>query len=232
MYLFYLGDVLLPVAPSKLQTKISNKNKTMVLINEGEINLPKTPGLTDLSFECLLPATEYPFARYQSGFQKPSYYLSVLEQLKVQGKAFSFRVLRQLDNGQALDLPLSMMVTLEKYTISEDVKNGLDFTVSIDLKQYREYGTKTFTIQKKETSKPEATVTESRPEKEPEKNYTIKKGDNLWNIARKELGDELRWKDIYELNKDTIEAAARKYGKKSSSNGHWIYPGVVLRLPA
>ena len=129
MYLFYLGDVLLPVAPSKLQTKISNKNKTMVLINEGEINLPKTPGLTDLSFECLLPATEYPFARYQSGFQKPSYYLSVLEQLKVQGKAFSFRVLRQLDNGQALDLPLSMMVTLEKYTTS-DVNQKVYFTTS------------------------------------------------------------------------------------------------------
>ena len=38
--------------------------------------------------------------------------------------------------------------------------------------------------------------------------------------------------EIYELNKDTIEAAAKKYGRSSSSNGWWIYPGTVLQLPS
>ena len=36
---------------------------------------------------------------------------------------------------------------------------------------------------------------------------------------------------IYSLNKTAIEAAAKKYGRSSSSNGWWIYPGTVLKLP-
>ena len=31
--------------------------------------------------------------------------------------------------------------------------------------------------------------------------------------------------------KAAIEAAAKKYGRSSSSNGWWIYPGTVLKLP-
>ena len=43
MYYFYLDKLLLPVAPEKLELKIKNQNKTMKLINEGEINQIKTP---------------------------------------------------------------------------------------------------------------------------------------------------------------------------------------------
>ena len=47
-YYFYLGKTLLPVAPQKLQLKIKGANKTYTLINDGEINVLKTPGLTDM----------------------------------------------------------------------------------------------------------------------------------------------------------------------------------------
>ena len=51
-YEFFLGKCLLPVAPSKLEIKINNANKTLALINEGEINILKKPGLTDIEFTC------------------------------------------------------------------------------------------------------------------------------------------------------------------------------------
>ena len=35
--------------------------------------------------------------------------------------------------------------------------------------------------------------------------YVIQKGDSLWKIAKKELGDGNRWKYLYELNKDKIK---------------------------
>jgi outer membrane protein OmpA-like peptidoglycan-associated protein len=35
--------------------------------------------------------------------------------------------------------------------------------------------------------------------------YVIQKGDSLWRIAKKELGDGNRWKYLYELNKDKIK---------------------------
>lgn len=62
--------------------------------------------------------------------------------------------------------------------------------------------------------------------------YTIKSGDTLWGIAKRFLGKGVRYVDIYNLNKDVIEAAARAHGKSSSSNGHWIWAGTVLTIPA
>ena len=42
-YTFYLDGVQLPVTPSKLETKIKNNNKTINLINEGDVNVLKLP---------------------------------------------------------------------------------------------------------------------------------------------------------------------------------------------
>ena len=61
--------------------------------------------------------------------------------------------------------------------------------------------------------------------------YTVEKGDTLWTIAGQFLGAPLRYVEIYELNKELIEAEAQGRGKKDSSNGHWIFPGTELLLP-
>ncbi len=61
-YDFYLDKCLLPVAPQKLQVKVNNANSTLTLLNEGEINILKTPALTDIEFECCIPQVEYPFS--------------------------------------------------------------------------------------------------------------------------------------------------------------------------
>ena len=97
MYYFYLGDVLLPVAPGSLKTKIKNENKTISLASGGQINVLKQPGLTDISFDLLLPAVRYPFAVYDNDvFKSPNYYLSYIEDLKVNKRAFDFTVIRML----------------------------------------------------------------------------------------------------------------------------------------
>ena len=41
MYELYIDGVLFPVTPGSLNIKINNKNKTITLINEGEVNLIK-----------------------------------------------------------------------------------------------------------------------------------------------------------------------------------------------
>ena len=55
-------------------------------------------------------------------------------------------------------------------------------------------------------------VTEAKPvqkpveqtEVSPSKLYTVVAGDNLWKIAKKELGDGTKWINIYEDNKSQI----------------------------
>lgn len=144
-YDFYLKDCLLPVAPDKLQVKVNNANDTLTLINEGEINILKTPGLTDIEFECRIPQVKYPFAVYKSGFKEASYFLSFFEGLKTGRKPFQFIVSRTMPSGKVL-FSTNMKVSMEDYKITEQAKDGFDLTVKIQLKQYRDYGTKSVRI--------------------------------------------------------------------------------------
>lgn len=222
-YYFYLGKTLLPVAPETLQVKIDSANKTYTLINGGEINVLKTPGLTDVEFDALLPNVKYPFAIYKDGFVRAKTFLEVLKNYKQNKESFQFIVTRTLPNGQML-FDTNMTVSLESYTIKEDAKNtGLDVEVSIKLKQYREYATKTCTISKKSSktkaSKKKTRSTKGSPKAE-NQSYTVKKGDCLWNIAKRYYGNGSKYTLIYNANKDKIK------------NPNLIYPGQVLTIPS
>ncbi len=226
-YDFYLNKCLLPIAPEKLQISINNANDTITLINEGEINVLKTAGLTEIEFECRIPQIQYPFSVYQSGFKGASYFLDYFESLKVDKKPFQFIVSRTLPSGKVL-FSTNMKVSLEDYKITEQASDGFDLMVKIKLKQYRNYGTKTVSIRNVEddTSSVRAEVTETRasessPETPTAQTYVVVKGDCLYTIARKFYGDGAKYIAIYEANREVI-----------GGNPNLIYPGQVLTIPS
>lgn len=219
-YACYLDGVEFPV-PSKLTVKVKNKNKTLVLLNEGEINFLRTPGLTEI----VVPF-DFPML---TGPRSPDYYLGVLEKLKTEKRHTQFILVRRSPNGRAL-FDTNIQVSCEDYNVTEDGKNGLDVSVDVSLKQWRDYGTKTVTVQ--ESPAPaQSTPTPSQPqtvavEKERDastapqaKTYTVKKGDTLWAIAKKYYGAGAQYSKIYEANTDKI------------SNPNLIYVGQVLTIP-
>lgn len=61
--------------------------------------------------------------------------------------------------------------------------------------------------------------------------YTVVSGDTLWGISKKFYGTGTKYYVIYEANVDLIESTAKAHGKKSSDNGHWIWPGETLTIP-
>ena len=217
-YRFYLDNILLPVTPQSLEIKIKNQNKTVTLINDTEYNFLKGAGLTEISFDILLPAVKYPFAVYENGFKNQKYYLDELERLKVSKKPFRFYVSRELPNGIGL-YDTDMNVSLEDYTIKESVDNGFDLTVSINLKQYISVTTTDINISSDGTATEEKTRVESPQAPTPQnESYIVKKGDTLWALAKYYYGDGSKYKLIASANPQII-------------NPNLIYVGQVLVIP-
>ena len=143
-YKMYLDGVLMPITPSKVKVKINNQNETLTLISGEEINILKAAGLTDVSFDLLLPQVPYPFTN--GGAQPADYYLSLFERLKTAKEPFQWILNREKPNGSRL-FYTNLTVGMEDYQITDDAEEGFDITVTVSLKQYRHYGTKTVTIQ-------------------------------------------------------------------------------------
>mgnify|MGYP004729214099 FL=1 len=216
MYSMYFGDERVPVVPEKITIKIKNQNKTLNLISGVEINTPRDAGLSEVSFDLLLPQVSYSFA---PDSRSADYYLGLFEKLKTDRKPFQWIVNRQLPNGSPLFFT-NLTVTLEDYQIIEDAGEGFDVKVRISLKQFRAYGTKKVTINES-TSTASVTKSDRDSSTAPEvTSYTVKAGDCLWNIAKKYLGKGSRYTEIAELNKDKIKTP------------NLIFPGQVLTLPA
>lgn len=210
-YNFILNGVQFPVTPSSLNITVNGRNELVTLIDEGEVNILKKPGLSDITFEVLLPNQRYPFARYTNGFQPAAYYIDALEKaiqkvdpITNKRQPVSF-IVNRLSNSNTLLFDTNFDVSIENYTIEEDAEDlGLDVRCSITLKQYRAYGTKRLKTQAPATATaaPRVTVEKTRPttNKANPKTYTVKSGDTLYNIAKKYLNDATRANEIARNN--------------------------------
>ncbi len=173
-----------------------------------------------MSFDIELPSYKRPYAVYKNEFQSAKYFLEEIEKLKTQQKAFQFIVSRKTPNNKVL-FDTNIKVTLEEYTIKEEAKEGFDIKVSIKLKQYRDYSTKTMQITIKQYKPIAVEAPPARPANTAPstRTYTVVKGDCLWNIAKKYYGNGNQYMKIYNANRDKI--------KKPSL----IYPGQVFVIP-
>ena len=211
-YACYLAGVQMPT-PAKLTVKIKNKNKTLILLNEGEINFLRTPGLTEIVVPFVFPML--------TG-RSPDYYLGTLERLKTSKEPTQFILVRCSPDGRTL-YDTNMRVSVEDYNIVEDAKKGLDVSVDVNLKQWRPYGTKTATVEPpaEPSQPPTVTVEQERDASTAPtaKTYTVKAGDSLWAIAAKYYGKGAEYSKIASANTDKI------------SNPNLIYPGQVLTIP-
>lgn len=172
-----------------------------------------------MSFDILLPNSKYPFATYKDSFQPAKYFLEEIEKLKTGMKAFQFIVSRKMPSGKVL-YDTNMKVTLEEYTIKEEAKEGFDIKVSIKLKQYRDYSTKTMQITIKQYKPVAVETSSSRPTNTAPtvRTYTVVKGDCLWNIAKKYYGDGSQYMKIYNANKDKIKKPSLIYPRTGFCN--------------
>lgn len=220
-YEVYIDDMRLPIPPEKIPIKYKGQNKTITLISGEEVNITKPPGLAEITIDFILPQMDYPCAKWNESVSDAEEFINHLKGLLENGRPFEFITIRDGPGGNSF-FDTNMSVTLEDFKVSDDVKEGLDIAVSVTMKEYKSYGTKimTFSILPDQTVPVTAQAEEDREVSPPTaKTYTVVKGDCLWNIAKKQLGNGSRWQEIYNLNRDKV------------SNPNRIYPGQVLTMP-
>lgn len=121
--------------------------------------------------------------------------------------------------------PINHYVYLKSYEMEYSGAYG-DYTYSIEFIDAK--------LVEVTTSQAPVEVPIQEPKREvPESSgdYVVQKEDCLWDIAQKKYGSGTSWRKIYDANKNVIESTAKKYGKSSSQDGWWIYPGTHLTIP-
>jgi hypothetical protein len=187
-YDVFLFQERFPVTPEKIPLKINGKNKTMTLINEGEINFLKDPALTDIELEFPLPMTPgYPFAVYLGGFRPPQYYLHLAEQCMAGLKTTQLIVARSTPIGIPL-FDTNIKVSVENIHPLEESADGMDVMMKISLKKYRDFGTKTMKVTPGNDS--EVKVTKTRETSGAPNASAVKSSgrDTKLTVARQQTG--------------------------------------------
>ena len=224
-----------PITPAELTITSGSNNETVRLINGGDINVLKSPSLTEVSFEARFPMRKYPYSRTVFPFQV---YVDTLKALKQNKKPFEFYVYRSTPTGKKT-WDTELLVSLEEFSIKESADEGDDVIVSINLKQYREYAPHILKVQNSNSSSTTSSSEQARdgsPSTLPT-THTIINGDTLSGISKQYYGTESKWRKIYNANKEVIrETAIRRWTAagepgKDDEDGHWIFPGTKLTIP-
>lgn len=212
VYLVTKEDIILfPLAPSYILIKIKNKDKTIDLANFGEVNILKSVGLTNIKLDLRLFSEELPYLNYPNGFKPPGWFIDKLIKLKTNKQYARLVIIRDDDSFDT-----NMLVSIRDIVIPEETEKGSGyFDIELDLDKYID--TETDYLELKDIGGKKALVRNERkrPSKSP-KSSVVVKDRSLWEIAKNELNDENKVKEIIDLN-----------GLKSVND---IKPGEVLKL--
>lgn len=183
------------------------------IMGRGEVVEPSGTDLGSCSW-----ASEFPGAQRKNDsmlrgeWQDPKEYVSILQDWMKKGTMLTILV---------IGYPVNMDVYLKEFETKATGAFG-DISYEINFVEAR-----TITIV---STKAEDTQPPVRNQYQPQ-NYTILWGETLWEIAEKFYGDGSRWVELYNANKDVIEAHARDRGMVDSQNGRWIWGGTIIVIP-
>ena len=178
------GQFELSVNPPELTVTQDNKDKTIDLLNVGEINVPGMRGLIKISLSTFLPDSDSPFYTGNT----PEKVIQAVKKAK-NGK----KTIRIIISGSDVNTLFTVS------SMSETYKEGqADVYISWSFVEMRDLNTgqvASFVKRYTDTGLCTRSTKRSIP-----KVVTVQAGDTLWNIARRYYDDGSRWKDIAAAN--------------------------------
>lgn len=214
-----------PVLPERVDIKRAGSGNDYDIIGLGKIKTIERTELAEISFESFFPAQRYSFTNAllltkQDGVTPdPNAYVNYINKWMHSGYPVRFLYIGQDARNKQYMINLAMSIeSFERYEIAGQPG---DIFYTLKLKEYVFYSAqKIKTVQKNGK-----TVLQKEPAKRPDErvpatSYKLKPGDTLIYVARTQLGDSGRWREIQKLNGIT-EAQLSS-----------LQVGRVLQLPA
>ncbi|URJ46373.1 LysM peptidoglycan-binding domain-containing protein [Paenibacillus polymyxa] len=217
----------IPVNPEELSVKEAGDGSTYKIVGGDEINAIQSRKLTEISFSSFLPGQLYPFVNGDELLPIPEYIALITKWMDAKRPIRFIYSAISFDPGaqkSPQEIAINMPVTIEEFEW-KPVAGTSDIEYTITFKKYVFYNAVQAKVKQTttKTGAKKTTTTKAkakRPnEKVKPKSVKVKAGDTLWIIAKKNLGDGSRYKEIQTLNKITNAQAKR------------LKVGQVLRLP-
>lgn len=189
-----------PLAPDSLNTKAYAPNQGLQTIGLGEINLIKDIGLRELSFKVFLPRNVEDFNQgYFEEDYSPIKILTALREILMNKCVVTLIIERTLPDGEKI-FNGNMRVSLENYFVEEKAGEEGSFWVEINIKEYRDFKAEEYEVISTGENSNRVVSIPQRENKAVSKSYVVQKGDSLWKIAKLQLNDGGRYKEIAEIN--------------------------------
>lgn len=178
------GQFELSVNPPEISVIQDNKDKTIDLLNVGEINVPGMRGLIKISLSTFLPDSNSPF---YTGYP-PEQILQAVKKSKNGQKS-----LRIIISGSDVNTLFTVSSMNEIYKEGQgDIYIAWSF---VELRDLNIGQVASFVRRYTDTGLCTRNTKRSVP-----KVITVQSSDTLWNLARRYYDDGSRWKDIAMAN--------------------------------
>lgn len=203
--------IQIPVNPQSLGYSDSSNFEDVILANGDERTIISGRNLREYSIESFFP-------RRRATYVTSKKLLLPIEYVRKIKVWMDTKKVLQL---QVTKTNINVRVTIRSFEWNEEGGAVGDINYVLELKEYKPVVWKTTSSSpsgskpKPPSKRPPSASSGQRPS-----TYTVKKNDNLFNIAKKYLGSSSRWPEIYKLNRKVI-----------GSNPNRIYPGQRLVLP-
>ncbi|WP_328597289.1 LysM peptidoglycan-binding domain-containing protein [Heliobacterium mobile] len=188
----------IPVNPSEITIQREKDIETITILNRGEVDFPSGEKVKQITFSSFFPK------EYDGQYCR---YPEIPDPQEAMNQLTAWNASKTPVRLIITDTIINAMVLVTAHT--SKFKGGEPGDVYFDLtcRVWREVKVRTAAesvIQSEQLDAQNIAAIE-RPDTRPvPSTVVIKPGDTLWTIAKLQLGDGGRWRDIYQLNKDAI----------------------------